>query len=316
MTLTQLEYIIAVHTLKHFGRAAAHCHVTQPSLSMQVQKLEQDLGMQIFVRSNPVTVTETGQMIVEQARKIVAEAEALKQLVDHEKGVVGGSLKIGIIPTLAPYLLPQFIQAFTKAHPLVRLGIYELTTGSIVQRLKNGSLDAGIMATPLNIPELKEEFLFYVEFVAYVSPKEKIFKKKYLLPEDMDVDNMWLLEEGHCLRNQVMNLCAQQKHSSAERHADYAAGSIETLKRFVNKNGGITLLPELATLDLSNSRKSMLRYFKRPAPVREISLLSLKTFTKTRLLAMLKETIMDNLPVQIRKEKVGVRPDSYRVGVG
>lgn len=316
MTLTQLEYIIAVHTLKHFGRAAAHCNVTQPSLSMQVQKLERDLGMQIFVRSNPVTVTETGQMIIEQARKIVAEAEALKQLVDQEKGVVGGSLKIGIIPTLAPYLLPQFIQAFTKAHPLVRLGIYELTTGSIVQRLKNGSLDAGIMATPLNIPELKEEFLFYEEFVAYVSPKEKIFSKKYLLPQDMDVDNMWLLEEGHCLRTQVMNLCAQQKHSSAERHVDYAAGSIETLKRFVNKNGGITLLPELATLDLSNSRKSMLRYFKRPAPVREISLLSLKTFTKTRLLAMLKGTIMENLPVQIRKEKEGSKPDSYRVGVG
>lgn len=316
MTLTQLEYIIAVHTLKHFGRAAAHCHVTQPSLSMQVQKLEQELGMQIFVRSNPVTVTEAGQMIIEHARKIIAEADNLKQLVEQEKGVVGGSLKIGIIPTLAPYLLPQFIQAFTKTYPQVRLGIAELTTGSIVQRLKNGSLDAGILATPLNIPDLREDFLFYEEFVAYVSPKEKLFKKKYLLPEDIDVDNMWLLEEGHCLRNQVVNLCSQQKHASAERHVDYAAGSIETLKRFVNKNGGITLLPELATLDLSNARKSMLRYFKSPAPVREISLISLKTFTKTRLLAFLKGTIIDNLPAQIRKEKEVVKPDSYRVGVG
>ena len=303
MTLVQLEYIVAVHTLKHFARAAARCHVTQPSLSMQVQKLEHELGVQIFVRTNPVTTTETGLILVEQARKILAEAMNLKQLVEEEKGVVGGAIKLGVIPTLAPYLLPQFIQAFTKAHPKVRLGIHELTTASIVQQLKNGSLDAGIMATPLNIPELKEEFLFTEEFVAYVSRKEKVFNKKYLLPGDIDVNRMWLLEEGHCLRNQVMNLCALQRDASIEQHVDYAAGSVETLKRFVDKNGGITLLPELATLDMSNAQKGMLRYFKRPAPVREISLISLKTFTKTKLLRLLKQTIMDNLPSEVLQKK-------------
>lgn len=303
MTLIQLEYVIAVHTLRHFGRAAERCHIAQPSLSVQVQKLEEELGTQIFVRSNPITTTETGMLIVEQARKILAEADALKQLVEQEKGIVGGNLKLGVIPTLAPYLLPQFIQSFMKSYPNVRLSIQERTTESIVRSLKNGSLDAGILATPLNIAALKEEFLFNEEFVAYVSPKEKIFNKKYLLPDDIDVNSMWLLEEGHCLRNQVMNLCALQKNSSIEKHLDYAAGSIETLKRFVHKNGGITLLPELATLDMSNAQKNMLRYFRKPAPAREISLVSLKSFPKARLLKLLKETIIKNLPFQVIQNK-------------
>jgi LysR family hydrogen peroxide-inducible transcriptional activator len=159
------------------------------------------------------------------------------------------------------------------------------------------------MATPLNVTELKEEFLFNEEFVAYVSRHEKLFNKKYLLPDDISVHSMWLLEEGHCLRNQVMNLCALQKDASIGNHFDYAAGSIETLKHFVDKNGGITLLPELATYDLNNAKKNMLRYFKSPAPVREISLVTLKTFTKTRLVNILKQTILDTLPPQMKKKK-------------
>ena len=303
MTLVQLEYIAALHTLKHFARAAAECHITQPSLSMQVQKLEEELGVQIFIRTTPVTTTETGMIVIDQAKKILAEAAMMHQLIEQEKSIVGGSLKIGIIPTLAPYLLPLFIQAFTKAYPRVRMHIHELTTENIVRQLKNGSLDTGILATPLNIPELKEEFLFNEEFIAYVSRKEKIFNKKYLLPGDIDVNSMWLLEEGHCLRSQVMNLCALQKNASIEKHLDYAAGSIETLKRFVDKNGGITLLPELATYDMSSSKKNMLRYFKNPAPVREISLVTLKTFSKTRLVNILKQVIIENLPPQILKKK-------------
>ena len=309
MTLIQLEYVIALDTLKHFAKAAAHCHITQPSLSMQVQKLEEELGVQIFIRTNPVTTTETGQIVIEQAKKILSEARMMQQLVQQEKNIVAGTLKIGIIPTLAPYLLPQFLQSFIKQYPQVRLSIHELTTENITRQLKNGSIDAGIMATPLNIAELKEDFLFNEEFVAYVSRKEKLFNKKYLLPDDINVHSMWLLEEGHCLRNQVMNLCALQKDASIEKHFDYAAGSIETLKHFVDKNGGITLLPELATYDMSNAKKNMLRYFKSPAPVREISLVTLKTFTKTRLIHILKQTIMESLPLQMeRKKKVDVIP--------
>ena len=303
MTLVQLEYIIALDAARHFAKAAESCHVTQPSLSMQVQKLEEELGMQIFIRTNPVTTTETGQIVIEQAKKILSESRMMQQLVHQEKNIVAGTLKIGIIPTLAPYLLPKFLQAFIKQYPLVRLSIHELTTENIIRQLKNGSLDAGILATPLNVADLKEHFLFNEEFVAYVSRKEKVFAKKYLLPGDIDVHRMWLLEEGHCLRSQVMNLCALQKDASIEKHFDYAAGSIETLKNFVDKNGGITLLPELATHDMNKTRKNMLRYFKSPAPVREISLVTLKTYAKTRLIDIFRQTILDNLPVQMRQKK-------------
>ena len=309
MTLVQLEYILALDSLKHFAKAAVHCHITQPSLSMQVQKLEDELGVQIFIRTNPVTTTETGQIVIEQAKKILAGSRMMHQLIQHEKDIIAGTLKIGIIPTLAPYLLPQFLQSFIKKYPQVRLSMHEITTENIIRQLKNGSLDAGILATPLNVAELKEIFLFNEEFVAYVSRKEKVFNKKYLLPDDIDVHSMWLLEEGHCLRNQVMNLCALQKDASIEKHFDYAAGSIETLKRFVEKNGGITLLPELATYDMSAAKKDMLRYFKNPAPVREISLVTLKTFSKTRLIHILKQTILETLPLQLKqKKKVEVIP--------
>jgi LysR family hydrogen peroxide-inducible transcriptional activator len=309
MTLVQLEYIVALDALKHFAKAAAHCHITQPSISMQVQKLEDELDVQIFIRTNPVITTESGQIVIEQAKKILAEAQIMHQLIQQEKNIIAGTLKIGIIPTSAPYLLPQFLQVFIKKYPQVRLSVHELTTENIVRQLKNGSLDAGIMATPLYVAELKEMFLFNEEFVAYVSRKEKIFNKKYLLPADIDVHSMWLLEEGHCLRSQVMNLCALQKDASIEKHFDYAAGSIETLKRFVDKNGGITLLPELATYDMSTAKKNMLRYFKSPAPVREISLVTLKTFTKTRLINILKQTIIETLPAQMeQKKKVEIIP--------
>ena len=303
MTLIQLEYILALDTMKHFAKAAAYCNITQPSLSMQVQKLEDELDVQIFIRTNPVTTTETGQIIISQAKRILAEAGIMRQLVHQEKKIIAGTLKIGIIPTLAPYLLPQFLQSFIKQFPQLHLSINELTTENIVKQLKNSSLDAGIMATPLNISELKESFLFNEEFVAYISRREKLFNKKYLLPGDIDVHNMWLLEEGHCLRNQVMNLCALQRDASIEKHFDYAAGSIETLKRFVDKNGGITLLPELATHDMSRSKKNMLRYFKSPAPVREISLVTLKTFAKTRLIHILKQTIIECLPPRMEQKK-------------
>ncbi len=309
MTLIQLEYIVALDSLKHFSKAAAHCHISQPSLSMQVQKLEEELGVQIFLRTTPITTTDTGQLLVAQARKILTEAEMMQQIIQETKNIIEGSLKIGMIPTLAPYLLPQFIQTFIKTYPQVKLSIQELTTKSIITQISNGTIDAGILATPLNIADLQEHFLFNEEFVAYVSPKEKAYNKKYLLPDDIDVHSMWLLEEGHCLRNQVMNLCALQKNASLEKNFDYAAGSIETLKRFVDKNGGITLLPELATIDMNNAKREMLRYFKNPAPVREISLVMLKTFPKTGLINALKASILETLPLELSKtKKVAVLP--------
>ncbi len=304
MTLQQLEYIVAVDNYRHFGKAATHCYVTQPSLSMQIQKLEAELKVIIFSRNSyPVTPTELGALVIEQAKKILAEAGAINELIQHEKKVVDGYIRIGIIPTLAPYLLPLFLHGFIKKYPDVKLSISELTTEKIIKRLKNGTLDAGIMATPLNENGLEEEVMFYEEFVAYVSKKEKLFSKKYLLPGDIDINKLWLLEEGHCLRNQVMNFCELQKSSAYEKHFEYETGSIETLKRFVEKSQGITLLPELATLDMSASKKQMLRYFKSPAPAMELSIVTLKSFVKRKLIGILKEEIISSLPLSILKKK-------------
>jgi LysR family transcriptional regulator, hydrogen peroxide-inducible genes activator len=304
VTLTQLEYLIALNTFRHFAKAAKHCNIAQPSLSLQVQKLEEELGVKIFSRTtSPVTPTETGIIIIEQAKKILSETAMMGQLIQHQKKTVEGHLKIGIIPTLAPYLLPLFLQRFIKKYPAVKLSISELTTERIIKRLKNGMLDAAILATPLSQNELYEEPLFNEEFVAYVSRKEKLFKKKYILPADIDVNRLWLLEEGHCLRTQSINLCEVQKSAAFEKHLDYETGSIETLKRFVEKNEGITLLPELATLDMSASKKLMLRYFKSPAPAREISIVTLKGFIKTRLIDLLKQEVLLNLPQELSSKK-------------
>ena len=304
MTLIQLEYIVALDSFKHFGKAAAHCHIAQPSLSLQVQKLEEELKTTIFSRNNmPVTTTETGAIIIEQAKKILAETAMVEQLIQQQKNTVEGHLKIGIIPTLAPYLLPLFLHSFIKKYPAVKLSISELTTEKIIKRLNNGSVDIGILATPLAHAELKEDVLFNEEFIAYVSKREKMYAKKYILPSDIDPNRLWLAEEGHCLRSQTLNLCELQKNSTIEKHLEYETGSIETLKNFVEKNEGITLLPELATLDMSASKKAMLRYFKSPAPAREISIVTIKGFVKTRLTTILKNCILENLPAELTRKK-------------
>ncbi|HMU73851.1 MAG TPA: LysR substrate-binding domain-containing protein, partial [Ferruginibacter sp.] len=199
MTFTQLEYIVAVDNCRHFAKAASQCFITQPTLSMQVQKLEDELGLKIFDRSKqPVMPTEAGAVILEQARKILAEKNMIGEIVQQKKGVVTGLLKVGIIPTLAPYLLPLFIQQFIKKYPLVKLSVTELTTEHIIQKLKEGKIDVGILVTPLDEPGIREHPLFYEELVAYVSKKDKAFRKTYVLAQDIDPNHLWLLEEGHC----------------------------------------------------------------------------------------------------------------------
>ena len=304
MTLQQLEYVLAVDRHRHFGKAAQHCYVAQPSLSMQIKKLEEELKVSLFSRNSyPVTPTEAGILVIEQAKKILQEAEAIKDILQHYTSEASGSLKVAIIPTLAPYLLPLFLDSFIQKYPGIKLSLSEITTDRIIKRLRNGTLDAAILATPLMEKDLVEQTLFNEEFVAYVSKKDSLFTKKYLLPTDIDINKLWLLEEGHCLRNQVMNFCELQKNAAYEKHFDYETGSIETLKRLVEKNAGITLLPELASLDLHASKKQMLRYFKSPAPSRQISLVTTNTFSKKKLAALLAKEIIENLPAEIKQKK-------------
>ena len=304
MTFTQLEYVVAVDNTRHFAKAAAQCFVTQPTLSMQVQKLEEELGVKIFDRSKqPVLPTEAGFAIISQARNIIAETKALQEIVQVQKGIVAGRLSVGIIPTLAPYLLPLFISSFTKNYPHVKLVVNELTTDLIISKLREGKIDAGILVTPLQETGIKEDPLFYEELVTYVSKSNMAYKKTYVLPADIDPGKLWLLEEGHCFRSQIVNLCELRKKSQEGSHFEYEAGSIETLIRLVETNDGITIIPELATLNMSNRQQNQLRYFKAPAPVREISIATHRNQLKRRIIEALKKEILEALPEKIEKNK-------------
>ncbi|MDX2001051.1 MAG: LysR substrate-binding domain-containing protein [Chitinophagales bacterium] len=300
MNLQQLEYIIAIDSYRHFAKAAEKCFVTQPTLSMMVQKLEEELDVKIFDRtSQPVKPTPIGEQIIEQARKTLADAKRITELVKENKGEISGELRLAIIPTLAPYLLPLFLKNFSQQYPQVRLIISERITPVIISQLKTGELDMGLLATPLHEPILHEQPLFYEELMLYVADNEALASKQYVLPKDIDVHKLWLLQEGHCLRSQIMNLC-ELKRSDAEV-LQYEAGSIETLKNIVDRDNGMTIIPELATLDLAE-KTAHIRHFQPPAPVREISLVSHKDDARASLRKALFDTVQQVLPTQIRRK--------------
>ena len=304
MNLQQLDYIIAVDSYRHFAKAAEKSFVTQATLSMMIQKLESELGVKIFDRSRqPVTPTEIGKKIIEQARRIISEAVRMKEIIKEEKGEVSGELKIGIIPTLAPYLLPLFLKEFSDEYPQVKLNISEHTTATIIQKLKAGQLDAGILATPLNDNSIKEQPMFFEKYFLYVNNKEKGFDKQYVLPSNIDINRLWLLEEGHCMRSQILNFCELKKAHAGEEKIHYEAGSIETLKNIVEKNFGITIIPELATFNLTTSQKKRLRFFKSPTPVREISIVTYREYIKIGLIEALKEMILSVIPERMKSPK-------------
>ena len=304
MTITQLEYIIAVDTYRHFSTAAAQCFVTQPTLSMQVQKLEEALGSKIFDRSKqPVIPTETGEEIILQARKILHEVKMIYQLISDKQGVLKGDLRIGIIPTRAPYLLPMFLQPFLTKYPEIKIKVKEMTTDVIIEKLKAGKIDAGLLVTPLQDTGIIEYPLFYEELVAYVSEQNAAYKKTYVLADDIDLKDLWLLEEGHCFRSQTINLCELKKQTKEQSHFEYEAGSVETLRKMVELNNGVTILPELATLDFSVKQLNMVRHFKAPVPVREVSLVTHRNYVKKKLVDVLKEGILLTLPGKITLNK-------------
>ncbi|MDA9554826.1 LysR substrate-binding domain-containing protein [Pelobium sp.] len=302
MTIVQLEYAVAVDTYRSFVLAAEKCFVTQPTLSMQIQKLEEYLGVKLFDRSKqPVVPTEIGVEIIEQARKILNESYKIKEIIDERKGEIVGELKIGVIPTIAPYLLPKVIGGFIEKYPKIKLTISEITTENIIQQLKVGLLDCGILATPLDEPTLQERPVFYENFVGYISKNSPIFKKKALHVNDLDIDELWLLNEGHCMRNQVLNIC---KHKKSNTHQlDYNTGSIETLIKMVDLNSGMTILPELSMQDFSIKQLDKVRYFKSPEPSREVSIVTSKNFIKKRMIDALETEILNSVPKRMKSKK-------------
>ena len=291
MTITQLQYVLAVAEHKNFTLAAEKCFVTQPTLSMQIQKVEEELDIIIFDRSKkPIQLTEVGQKIVAQAKNIVNEADRIKDIVDQQKGFIGGEFRLGIIPTVMPTLLPMFLNNFIKKYPKVKLIIEELNTSEIVTKLKNGHLDAAIAATPLEEEKIKEVVLYYEPFMVYVPQQHPKFNKSELEVADLNVDEILLLQDGHCFRDGILNLC-KNNSNGGENKFQIESGSFETLIKLADEGLGITLLPYLHTLDLKEEDKLKLKHFIEPKPAREISLLFPKNELKIHIIDALKNTI-------------------------
>lgn len=291
MTITQLQYVLAVAEYKNFTLAAEKCFVTQPTLSMQIQKVEDELGIQIFDRSKkPIQLTEIGQKIVNQAKNIVIEADRIQDIVDQQKGFIGGEFRLGIIPTITPTLLPMFLNNFIRKYPKVKLVIEELNTDEIIFRLNNGHLDAAIAATPLSEAKIKEIVLYYEPFVAYIPEHHSSFSKKEIEVDDLNPDEILLLKDGHCFRDSILNLC-KNSNAAEYNHFQLESGSFETLIKLADEGLGTTLLPYLHTLNLNEKDQAKLRQFSEPRPAREVSLIYPRSELKIHIIDALRSTI-------------------------
>ncbi|MEQ6118030.1 LysR substrate-binding domain-containing protein [Reichenbachiella sp. MALMAid0571] len=294
MTLQQFEYIIALDEYRHYVRAAEHCFVSQPNLTMQVQKLEEEIGVRIFDREKkPLQPTVIGKEVITRARQILRESRQLKEFVNHEKESMEGDFTIGIIPTLAPYLLPHFLPLFMKENPKVHLKIQELQTGQIISYLENGIIDLGILVTPLNAATIKEVPIFYEPFLLYLPENHRFLNEKLMLAEDLDPSEVLVLAEGHCFREQALSICKDSKYGSSIGF-EYQSGSIEALKRLVENGVGYTLVPELSVINELNSVH--IRRFTNPEPVREVSIVVHSSYIKESVINRLKETIQKVIP--------------------
>lgn len=291
MTITQLQYVLAVAEHQNFTLAAEKSFVTQPTLSMQVQKLEDELDVLLFDRSKkPISVTDVGKKIVAQAKVIVNEAGRIKDIVDQDKGFIGGDFTLGIIPTIMPTLLPMFLKSFITKYPKVNLIIKEQSTESLIKNLQDGHLDAAIAATPLEIEFITERPLYYEPFVGYITSEHRLSSIKELTVEDLDVSDILLLQDGHCFRDGVLNLCKTPK-KIGEEHFKLQSGSFETLVNLSNEGLGMTLLPYLNSMELGPENKKNIKHFKEPSPAREVSIIYHKNELKIQITDAIRDVI-------------------------
>jgi LysR family hydrogen peroxide-inducible transcriptional activator len=306
ITLTQLEYIVAVDTYRHFGRAAESCFITQPTLSMQIKKLEEDLEIIIFDRSrHPLLPTDVGQRIIEQARIVLKQNEEINNIVKDHKNQVSGLIRIGIIPTMAPYLLPIFIGNYKKKYPNIFIKVIEETTANIIKLLNKDLIDVGILATPLKEDKINEKPIFYEEMLIYANPAHPIHKLKEITVKDIATPEIWLLSDGHCFRDQVINLCSFVGTADSPLPFHFEAGSLETLMNIVDKEGGMTLIPELAKLNMSEKKLGNVKSFTNFKPLREVSLVYSRHFAKYKLINLLWREIREAIPSEFQDEKRG-----------
>lgn len=302
MTLTQLNYLIALNTYRHFGEAARHLYISQPTLSMQLQKLEEELELTIFDRSKkPVAPTPVGALVIEQAQEVIRAAEQLKETVAESKGKISGTFRLGIIPTVASTLLPRFVSKFTRAYPDVSLEVEEIQTEDLIHRLKKDQLDAGIAAIPLAEQGIKELSLYLEPFLAFIPEGHRLVKEKFVLQSELDIHDILLLDKGHCFRNNVINLCRQageRKHSSLRLQS----GNFETLVRLAKQGFGMTLLPYLYAMHLKPEEKKWLRSFDTPVPSRNIGLVYSRSQIRIRVIEAIRGSILQSLPKKLQED--------------
>ena len=302
ITLTQLEYIVAIDEYRHFATAAEKCFVTQPTLSMQIKKLEDELGVIIFDRSRqPVVPTDLGAKLIEQARMTLSATQRIKEIIQEEQQEVEGTLKIGIIPTLAPYLLPVFIGPYIRKYPAVKVEVEELVSEEIIRRLKRDMLDVGLFVTPYHDEKIVERPVFYEEMLVYAHPDSELLKKKEVGHEDIVTSDIWMLGNGHCFRNQVVNLCEMSASQHKNLPFEFESNSLETLMRIVDVEGGFTLIPELALQYMSPEKKKQVRSIANTKPLREVSVIYSRHFTKQRLITLLCDEIKSVVPAHMLK---------------
>lgn len=306
MNIQQLEYILAVDAYRHFAKAAEHCRVTQPTLSMMIQKLEDELGVKLFDRNlQPVRPTPAGKKVIEQARNVLYQASLIKDIVNEEEQSLKGTFRLAVLPTIAPYLLPRFFQKLVEKNPELDIRILEMKTAPTMTALQNGEIDAAIIANQPVESYLQGDTLYYEQFFGYVARNESIFKKDMIRTADISDERLWLLDEGHCFRDQLMRFCQMEKVKI--RQAAYRLGSLETFMRMVESGNGITFIPELATLQLSSEQMEMVRPFAIPKPTREIVLVTRRDFIRHRITGILIEHIKKSVPKSMLTLQAGLK---------
>ncbi len=304
MTLTQLAYVAAVHKYRHFGKAAKACYVTQPTLSMQLQKLEEELGGTIFDRSkSPIVPTQFGQAIIAQCKVVLQEQRKLSDIAKGRVSGLSGEFRLAVIPTLSTYVVPLFAQTFVKNYSHIHLVIEERKTEDIISLLEEDEIDVGILVTPLHRESLIEKPLFYEPFYLFVSPGHPLLKRRRVREEDLNIDEIWLLNKGNCFRDQVLRICSEKKPDKERDAIEFEGGTFETLKHMVLKSGGYTVLPHLAIGSLTKRERNLVREFSPPVPTREVSLVYRRSQLKKEMLEALERVLSDQVPQELKAFK-------------
>lgn len=303
-TLTQLEYVVAVADAGSFSRAAKACHVSQPSLSTQIHKLEDELGIVVFDRSKkPILTTAKGVQVIAQAKEVLRQYRKVFD-IKNDAGQLTGTLNLAVIPSLASYVVPLFVRRFAEQHPQMTLSITEVKTETIVEQLYDDEIDVGLLVTPLYDDKLIERVVFYERFKVFAATDHPLTHKKRVADSDLEGESVWLLEEGHCFRDQVVRLCSRAGRRNVLENVQFASGSLETLMNLIRKGDGYTLIPELAAMNLPEwEKEANLRSFKAPVPTREVSLVHSRSFLKQEAIDALEKEIVKGLPRAIKSLK-------------